>query len=145
MILAIFNSFAVPVEMTVYQQLQYMTWYLIIDLSINFFFIIDIGVCFNTSYYNAEGEEVRDRKEIAKRYMFRGLFIFDLLSSIPYDIIALSSIKVLKILKILRISRLNRTINKLELDEVNKAVSGTINILTLPFHLFRLRKSSRQF
>ena len=55
LILAIFNSFAVPVEMTVYQELANIQWYNFIDLFVNFLFIIDIGVQFNTSFYNSEG------------------------------------------------------------------------------------------
>lgn len=80
---------------------------------------------------------VRDRKDIAKRYMFRGLFIFDFLSTIPYEALGLSSLKFLKVLKITRITRLTKTINKLELKEENKAIVKifkTILILFLTMH-----------
>ena len=124
LLLAIFNSFAVPVEMTVYEKLTEVKWYYATDVIINILFIIDIIVQFNTSFYNQEGEEIRDRKEIATRYMFKGMFIFDFLSSIPYDAFNLDSFKVLKILKITRISRMTKAINKMELKEENKAVSA---------------------
>ena len=52
LILAIFNSFAVPVEMTVYPELTGHSWYFISDVIINILFIIDILVQFNTSIYN---------------------------------------------------------------------------------------------
>ena len=137
LILAIFNSFSVPVEMTVYKQLAEMSEYIYIDLAINAIFIIDIFVQFNTGFYNTEGEMIRDRKEIAARYIFKGMFVFDLLSSIPYDQLGLGAIKVLKILKITRISRLEPAINKMELDEVDKAIMKifkTILILFLTMH-----------
>ena len=102
-----------------------LNWYLTADIIINILFIIDILVQFNTSFYNAEGEEIRDRKEIATRYMFKGMFIFDFLSSIPYDSVNLDSLKVLKILKITRITRMTKAINKMELKEENKAVSAS--------------------
>lgn len=137
LILAIFNSFAVPIEMTVYTQLSDIMWYSVSDIFINFLFFIDILIQFNTGFYDSEGQMVRDRREIAKRYMFRGLFIFDFLSTIPYEVLGLNSLKFLKVLKITRITRLTRTINKLELKEENKAIVKifkTILILFLTMH-----------
>ena len=137
LILAIFNSFAVPIEMTVYTQLSSISWYSWLDIFINFLFFIDIITQFNTGFYDSEGQMVRDRKEIAKRYMFRGLFIFDFFSTIPYEALGLNTIKFLKILKITRITRLTKTINKLELKEENKAIVKifkTILILFLAMH-----------
>ena len=55
LILAIFNSFAVPIEMTVYTQLSIITWYTVSDYIINFLFFIDIIIQFNTGYYDSEG------------------------------------------------------------------------------------------
>ena len=55
LVLAIFNSFAVPIEMTVYTQLSAITWYWVSDYIINFLFFIDIIIQFNTGYYDSEG------------------------------------------------------------------------------------------
>jgi hypothetical protein len=127
----------VPIELTVYPPLADYTPYVIVDLIINLFFIVDIFIQFNSGFYDNEGTEIRDRKEIAKRYMFKGMFIFDLFSSIPYDRIGLSDFKLLKVLKITRIVRLTPTIDKMEMDEVNKAIVKifkTILILFLTMH-----------
>lgn len=97
--------------------------------------MIDVVICFNTSYLNAEGERVRTRKEIALHYMFRGLFFIDFFSSIPYALIGLSTLKFMKILKIFRITRLTKVINKMEKEEATKAF---IKILKLIFELFLL-------
>ena len=55
LILAIFNSFAVPIEMTVYTQLSSISWYSWLDIFINFLFFIDIITQFNTGFYDSEG------------------------------------------------------------------------------------------
>jgi len=80
---------------------------------------MDIIVAFNTSYFNADGEEVIDRKLIAIRYI-KGLFLIDLISSLPFNLIN-KSLNVLSILKVVRIRRLSIMINKLSLTEESKA------------------------
>ena len=130
LVLAVINAFAVPVELSVYQELSDLMWYIIIDLIINFVFLVDVLIFFNTSYLNVEGERVRTRKDIALHYMFRGFFFIDFFSSIPYTLIGLPNLKPLKILKIFRITRLTKVINKLEMDEASKAF---IKILKLIF------------
>ena len=89
LILAVINAFAVPVELTVFQQLSDMSEYVVIDLIINIVFMVDVAICFNTSFFNIEGELVRTRKEIAMNYMFKGMFFIDFFSSIPYTLIGL--------------------------------------------------------
>ena len=67
-----------------------MESYTVIDLIINIVFMVDVAICFNTSYYNIEGELVRHRKEIALNYMFKGMFFIDFFSSIPYTLLGLA-------------------------------------------------------
>ena len=98
-------------------------------------FLIDIAICFNTAFFNTEGELVRTRQAIAIKYIFKGMFFVDFFSSIPYPLIGLSSLKFLKILKIARITRLTKVINKLEMEEDKKAF---VKILKLIFELFLL-------
>ena len=59
--MAIFNSFAVPMEYVV-TALNENTDYQIIDLIINIFFLIDIFLGFRTTYFDAMGAEIRDPK-----------------------------------------------------------------------------------
>ena len=133
LILAVINAFAVPVELTVFQDLSELDSYVVIDLIINIVFMIDVAICFNTSYFNIEGELVRTRKEIAMNYMFKGMFFIDFFSSIPYTLLGLSMLKFMKILKIFRITRLTKVIEKLEMEEDAKAF---VKILKLIFMLF---------
>ena len=89
LILAVVNAFAVPVELTVNPALSDDPNYVAIDLFINIVFLIDVLICFNTSFFDNEGKLVSVRKEIAYEYMFRGLFFIDFLSSIPYGLLGL--------------------------------------------------------
>ena len=59
LILAVINAFAVPVELSVYQELSNIQLYVTIDLAINVVFLIDLVIAFNTAYFNNEGELVR--------------------------------------------------------------------------------------
>lgn len=125
LLFAIFNSFAVPLEF-ILTALQESNYYAAVDLAINLLFFIDIVLGFMTTNFDAQGQEVRDHKLIAKKYL-RGLFIIDFLSSIPYKQLfpTIKSIQILKILKIARISRFEPVVQKMELNEESKAVSYT--------------------
>ena len=94
---------------------------------ITFIFFIDILVAFNTSYIDVTGEDVQDRKKIARKYIY-GDFLIDLLSTIPYKFIGkvipfFDTISILKILKVVRIRRITKLVLKLEFREEQKAVS----------------------
>lgn len=125
--LAIFNSFAVPMEF-VFKDLTNNTSYNALDTIITFIFIADIIVAFNTRYIDGTGETITDRKKIARRYM-KGDFIIDFISSIPFKILGLlfdffNQISILKILKVVRIRRITKLVLKLEFREEQKAVSS---------------------
>lgn len=133
LILAVVNAVAVPLELTVYRDLSENSTYVVIDLIINAIFLLDVLISFNTSFFSTEGELVRGRKDIAVNYMFHGAFFIDFFSSIPYTLIGLKSLKFMKILKIFRITRLSKVIEKMTLEEDQKA---GVKILKLIFELF---------
>ena len=134
LILAIVNAFAVPVELSIYEDLSNIPSYQNLDLLINIVFMVDLAICFNTAYYNNEGQLVFSRKKIAENYI-TGMFFIDFFSSIPYSLLKLNQLKFLKILKIARITRIAKVINKSEMDEQTKAF---VKILKLIFDLFLL-------
>lgn len=133
LILAVVNAVAVPLELTVYRDLAENSTYIIIDLIINAIFLLDVFISFNTSFFSQEGELVSQRKDIAMNYMFHGAFFIDFFSSIPYTLIGLKFLKFMKILKIFRITRLGKVIEKMTLEEDQKA---GVKILKLIFELF---------
>ena len=91
-------------------------------------FIFDIVIGFRTTYFDSSGMEIRAPKQIARNYL-KGMFLVDLFSSIPYRLVAkvipiIDKISFLKILKIARISRFAPFVQRLELNEEDKAVSS---------------------
>ena len=124
LVMAIFNSFAVPLEYVI-TDLENSNNYALVDLIINIFFLVDILIEFRSTYFDKNGMEIKNPKQIAERYL-KGMFIIDLLSSIPYRYVKLiipffSYLTICKILKITRISRFGPFVQKLELQEEDKA------------------------
>ena len=64
LVMAIFNSFAVPLEYVI-TELPENPGYQYLDLIINILFIFDIGIGFRTTYFDATGMEIRDPKQLA--------------------------------------------------------------------------------
>ena len=83
LMLAVITSFTVGFEL-VLSSLDNSTSYKVFSLVSDFFFLIDIIVQFRTTYFSVEGEEVRDWKKIAIRYL-KGMFIIDLVATIPWS------------------------------------------------------------
>ncbi len=54
----------------------------------DFIFFLDLMLTFNTSYISSTGEPILDRISIAKRYVLKGWFIWDVIVLIPYYEIA---------------------------------------------------------
>ena len=57
---------------------------IIIGGIIDFLFLIDIIVIFNTGYYNADMVLVDDRRKICKNYL-KGWFTVDFFAIVPFD------------------------------------------------------------
>jgi len=91
-------------------------------------FFFDIIVNFRTTFHNTStGEEIMEKKAIAHNYVF-GMFLMDLLSTIPFDQIAAwfvskegagenDSLEVISMLKTFRIFRLSKLIAFLDATE----------------------------
>ena len=134
LVMAIFNSFAVPLEYVV-TELESNQDYAMLDLVINIFFLVDIIIGFRTTYFDNFGMEVRDPKQLAMAYL-KGMFIIDFLSSIPYRYVKevipfFSNLVFFKILKITRISRFAPFVQKLELTEEDKASLKIFQLLLI--------------
>lgn len=92
----------------------------VLNSLIDFVFLLDIVINFRTTFYDIEtGDEVFDAKLTGKMYL-RGRFSIDLLSTIPFDNLALiftdsnnSVLQLFSLLKLVRISRLGRIIERM--------------------------------
>lgn len=78
MILTIIVSYTVPYSIAFFVNLS-KTFYILVDT----FFIIDILITFNTSYY-FKGQLIAERSKISRKYL-KNWFFYDLLASFPYE------------------------------------------------------------
>lgn len=122
---AIWNSLSIPVAIAFKPSWSLTTQYSILDNGINFIFLVDIIIAFNTIYVSFDGEEVTDRWKIAKKYL-TGMFFIDLISTIPFDLFPVigEELSTLNLLKVIRISRLTKMINRAQFEVETKAVSA---------------------
>ena len=122
----------VPIEIAVDLDYHQSSWYQTINGAIDFLFILDIFINFNTSYM-ANLNPVFSRKKIARRYIKKKSFYIDVLSAVPLDAIGeliwkeqTSKFKVFSILKIIRILRLSRIIRALN---VQRDIKSQVKLL----------------
>lgn len=109
----------------------------VVNSLIDFVFLLDIIVNLRTTFYDIEtGDEVFDSKRTGKMYL-KGRFTVDLLSTIPFDNIALiftkSSSPILQLfalLKLVRISRLGRIIERMN---VTQDIKNALKLFKLIF------------
>lgn len=118
-----------------------------IEWVIDFFFFVDIGIGFLTSFQDVfTGDEIFAPRLIAKKYL-RGEFIIDFLSTFPFTIIGeffgikatiyytLATLcKLLKILRIRRIPKLIANSNLLQEDKAFGLAVTTVFILCIYVH-----------
>ena len=65
---------------------DFTSWYLIINIFIDLFYIIDLIIGFFTAYYDIEEKFIRKLSEISVNYL-SGWFLIDLLCAIPFNTI----------------------------------------------------------
>lgn len=105
----------------------------LINALIDFFFGLDIIFNFFTTYFHSTtGEEISEKKAIAKNYV-KGQFLLDLLSTIPFDNLAalflanpdssdaehLQTISMLKTIRVFRLSKLIAFLNATDEIKLN--------------------------
>ena len=130
---AVYNSIVTPLEIAFEPPFAKDTWFTVIDLVLNAFYVADICVNMRTSYINEGGEEIVKPYKIVTNYC-KGLFAIDLVSSIPFGVFPDPGIwKVLSILKVIRLLRMRKVIANLETVVEVKALA---QIAFLVFLLF---------
>ena len=109
MVLAIFNSFMIPLENAYRATFFYTWWFLTIDLLIDLIFLIDVVLMFFTTFINNRGREVRDSRLISDNRIGSFMFWMDVLSLLGANLFQLISpfFKYFGFVKIMRIKRLS--------------------------------------
>lgn len=98
-----------------FEETSYESNYFIIETLIDFLFMLDIIVTFNTAYFNEKDKLVTDRRMIAKRYL-KGMLLVDLIAVLPFHLMSgdydggrpNAFIRFVRISRISRIFRANR-------------------------------------
>lgn len=83
----ILTCIVTPIRIAFYEE-DTLEWE-VINYTVDFFFLFDIIVCFNSAYYDEDFRIVEDRWVISIEYL-RGWFLIDILSIFPFQIIAKS-------------------------------------------------------
>mmetsp|Transcript_37369 Transcript_37369/g.6696 ORF Transcript_37369/g.6696 Transcript_37369/m.6696 type:complete len:85 (-) Transcript_37369:1730-1984(-) len=84
MLLAIYNSFTVPIFVSF--RIEETEELFILNGIIDTMFVADIVLNFFSTYIDRNGEEVLDHKKIVKNYLKKA-FIIDLIASLPLDLV----------------------------------------------------------
>jgi potassium voltage-gated channel Eag-related subfamily H protein 8 len=85
-ILAIWNCFYLPFSISFHPHEP--LGISIFNYFIDSMFYIDIILNFRTTFFTKDGIEVFDWKKIAFKYIFKGLFLIDILSTLPFNAFA---------------------------------------------------------
>lgn len=86
MVSAIFNCFTIPFKVAFEPGYMNTSIFNVVNLSIDFIFLIDIGISFRTALIDSYGNEIETPCEIAKHYL-KAQFWIDLSATIPIDLI----------------------------------------------------------
>ena len=113
MILVLYTSLFIPFSVCFIDEIA--SWYMGIDIFVDFCYFIDIILTFFSATESGHGKYETNKSVLAKNYL-KGWFITDVLSSIPYQLIeklvnhnvGLNSTKLLRIARIGRMGKLFR-------------------------------------
>jgi CRP-like cAMP-binding protein len=95
---------------------------------------LDIIQSFITTYLDKEGQEIWDKKQIAKSYIYEGMFMVDVISTIPFDYFGGPELlAMLGLMKLARLGRISIIIARLN---VNEQIKALIKMGQLTFYLY---------
>ena len=124
LVLAIAICFLLPVDIAYNPPFGETVAWIVFENSVEAFFCLDVLFKFNTTLYDSDGNEIFDRKHIAKDYFTEVHFWIDMCSTFPFKNISSSIIAQLTpTLKVIRITSLSNIIKKLSVKDETKAVS----------------------
>jgi hypothetical protein len=106
------------------------TW-LVINTILDFFFLLDMVVIFNSAFYDEYLKIIDDRKPIAKKYL-TGWFTIDVLSIIPFDVIfsklyLTGLVRFVKIGRLYKLIKITRLLKLLKIVREQKRFFGILN------------------
>ena len=85
-VILLLTCFVTPFNLAFGEEVDAVVWYVVFNYSIDFLFLIDIIINFNTAYQSELYETIDDREKIAMNYI-KGWFFIDLLAIIPFEVL----------------------------------------------------------
>lgn len=140
MVLAIYNCFSIPLEVSLEPEEMKSTTFDVINFFIDFCFLIDLIINFRTTYIHQKtGSEVLNTREIATAYI-KGRFWIDFLATIPFDLVGewmfgsgnATLLRSISLLKLVRVLRLNKIIS---IMKVANEIKLSLKLIKLIFFL----------
>lgn len=125
MIMAVFNCFAIPLQVAFKPQEMSELYFRLINSVIDVCFLIDLLVNFRTTYIHPKtGNEILHPKQIASDYL-KGRFWIDFLATAPFDLVgefifkqnSASALRLFSLFKLVRVFRLNRLITVMKVED----------------------------
>lgn len=95
----------------------------VINYIVDFLFLCDIILIFNSGFYNDDAEVISNRAIIAWNYI-RGWFLIDLVAIIPFEAM-FSKGESTNLVRYTRIGRLNKMFKLMKLLRLTKLNKGT--------------------
>ena len=80
-----FNSFSIPLDLSFQPETFQKDAFLLFQLVVDIAFVLDIFICFRTTYMDEIGKEVFDSRLIAMQYL-SGSFLIDLVAALPVEL-----------------------------------------------------------
>lgn len=135
LLLAIFNSFQVPLIISFYKHDDSYrnSYWFILDMLIDISFLIDIVLVFLTSFANKQGQEIFDPAQIRKHKVYTFTFFTDFMSVMGNTLFQLihPDIAILGVFKIFRVQRLSTHLARLKVPKEQMII---INFLKYAFY-----------
>ena len=134
MLLAVVNSFLVPIEMSFEPRFTGKEGYHLFDRSVDIVFLLDMLVTSVTTYWDSQGEEVRSVKKILWRYVLSWGFLADLMALLGNSFFAslYPKLSVLALCKVVRVLRIGAFVRHSNLPMSTKA---PLNLLKYTLYL----------
>lgn len=132
-VLALYTSVVIPLSIAFKISEFHSIGFSIFDSIVDLIFMIDMVICFRTTYTKGV-EEIFDSKRIAKKYLM-GRFIIDLVSSVPFDKLSGNNtyVPMLGMLKLVRVARISGVITNLNINAGSKSLMKVAWIVTSLF------------
>lgn len=122
-LIAIYLTISVPYYISFSKSTLSSTITFAIHLFISFLFIIDIVLSFRTSFLsNATSEEIKNSKLIIKHYALSLQFAFDIISTIPFELLTPSNLGLLRVVKISKLYRLANIVSVIRIRNKIKVI-----------------------